>query len=182
MRFLRTFVLALVAVSIPALTLADAWQTYSTPTDGFSIDVPAAFALQVLPDADAPDNVMHIYSVSDRSDPAGTAFYLVGAAQTKAPLAQLADADFRGYAGSVKCTLSASKPRTIDGYAALEATCAGGNVAMSLIDEVEANGYSYMLASGGPAGHDTSAAALRYRDSLVLLPPAVASPAPSPTV
>jgi hypothetical protein len=179
MHIFRTFALVVAVVTVPTLTLAADWQTYSAPVDGFSIDVPTTFTVQSLQDADAPDNLMRLYQVVDRADPAGTAVYMVGAAQANAPLPELADADFRGYAGSVKCTLSGLANRTLDGYPAIEATCAGtGGTGGSLLDEVEAHGYSYMLASSGPAGHETSPAALKFRDSLVLLPPA--TPAPQP--
>jgi len=166
------FAALLALVALPAAADDLQWTLFRSPEHGFSADFPRAPELTTsgTPGKDtlvqyefqAPIGDNYAYEVAVLEFGSG---YVA-----PKPGVDIYTKLIEGYAKGSDSTVRTQQPRTIAGLPGREAiTDDDAHNMHHLVDFVIANGRTYIIVSAGPKGHETSADALRFRDSFALL-------------
>jgi hypothetical protein len=148
------------------------WSPFRSPEHGFAADFPGAPTLTTSGTPGKDKMVQYEFQTAIGTDNAYEVAVLEFGAEYTAPAAT---ADIygklvEGYAKGSASTLRTQQPRTIAGQPGVEAISDDEQNNMHhLIDLVIAGGRVYIVVSAGPKGHETSADAIRFRDSFSLI-------------
>ena len=157
-------------------TLASAadlqWSPLRSPEHGFAADFPGTATLTTSGTPGKDKMVQYEFQFAIGTDNAYEVAVLEFGTGYTAPAAtaDVYDKLVEGYAKGSGSTLRTQQPRTIAGHPGVEAISDDDQNNMHhLIDLVIADGKVYIVVSAGPKGHETSADAIRFRDSFVLI-------------
>lgn len=159
-------------VVLPAWAADLKWTPFSSPEHGFSAVFPQEPTLTTTGTPGKDTLVQYEFQVAPSDDYAYEVAVLEFGAGYAAPKpgADIYGKLVEGYAKGSGSTVRTQQAKTIVGLPGMEAvTDDDAHNMHHLVDFVIANGRTYIIVSAGPKGHETSADAIRFRDSFALL-------------